>query len=493
MFQKKLFRYFLLTLVLAAALFTASFAEGEVCRIDTEEVYINPLYSSVLTESDLLAPESAIEGKESETAETFLADSAVYYDTMEKAAAAVYSEIENHDSVITMYYKSKTQYYTGMAKDLFHAAYVHTGVPTQGDYIRWQYGGFQTDGITYYVSGGYYYFKVVYCVTWYTSSSQEASLTKKLNSLLPTLIEDGMCDTEKLEAIYDYICSNVTYDYDHLEDESYKLQYTAYGALINGTAVCQGYVMLFYRMALMAGLDCRAVTSTQMGHTWNIAESGGKWYLLDATWDTGREEESWAYFLKDQASFSHNTADEYLEDASFAAAYPLAKSSASYGSYEVSAEKATCTEAGNLAGVRCYACGRNISGGTELAALGHNWGKGTVVIEADYTTIGERDYTCSRCGEWKSEEIPALTGMAKIDGVWGYYSGGQRDDSYTGMAKNQWGWWYFQKGQINFSYTGIAKNDYGSWYFKNGQIAFSYTGTVTINKVKYNIVKGQVK
>ena len=64
-----------------------------------------------------------------------------------------------------------------------------------------------------------------------------------------------------------------------------------------------------------------------------------------------------------------------------------------------------------------------------------------------------------------------MNGMYSVNGVWGYYVKGIRQNSYTGMATN----------------------DYGSWYFKNGQIAFSYTGTVTINKVKYNVVKGQVK
>ena len=86
-----------------------------------------------------------------------------------------------------------------------------------------------------------------------------------------------------------------------------------------------------------------------------------------------------------------------------------------------------------------------------------------------------------------------LNGMNEVNGVWGYYINNVRQDSYTGMAKNQWGWWYFQNGTLNKTYTGLGTNEWGIWYYKNGQIAFSYTGTVTINKVKYNIVNGQVK
>ena len=61
----------------------------------------------------------------------------------------------------------------------------------------------------------------------------------------------------KIKAIYDYICQHVTYDFANLNNDSYDLKYTSYAALVNGTAVCQGYSALFYRMALEAGLDAR--------------------------------------------------------------------------------------------------------------------------------------------------------------------------------------------------------------------------------------------
>ena len=39
-----------------------------------------------------------------------------------------------------------------------------------------------------------------------------------------------MSDYEKLCAFYDYVCENVTYDYDNLENAEYKLKYSAYTA-----------------------------------------------------------------------------------------------------------------------------------------------------------------------------------------------------------------------------------------------------------------------
>lgn len=39
-------------------------------------------------------------------------------------------------------------------------------------------------------------------------------------------------------------CKNVTYDYASLKNPNYLLKHTAYAALMNKTAVCQGYAAL---------------------------------------------------------------------------------------------------------------------------------------------------------------------------------------------------------------------------------------------------------
>lgn len=59
--------------------------------------------------------------------------------------------------------------------------------------------------------------------------------------------------------------ANVKYDYENLDDTDYKLKYTAYAALLNGTAVCQGYANLLYRMALEAGIDARFISGLGNG------------------------------------------------------------------------------------------------------------------------------------------------------------------------------------------------------------------------------------
>ena len=82
------------------------------------------------------------------------------------------------------------------------------------------------------------------------------------------------------------------------------------------------------------------------------------------------------------------------------------------------AATATCTAAGNSEYWTCSECGKYFSdaeGTTEIEkdnwiieAKGHSWDAGAVTKEPTYTEPGTRTYTCTVCGETKTEEIEAL-------------------------------------------------------------------------------------
>ena len=85
---------------------------------------------------------------------------------------------------------------------------------------------------------------------WFTTAAQEAALTNYIrNTILPQLSLGGKTTYQKVQAIYNWITANVKYDYSHLNDPAYWLQYTAYAAAVQKKAVCQGYANLFYRLA----------------------------------------------------------------------------------------------------------------------------------------------------------------------------------------------------------------------------------------------------
>ena len=179
---------------------------------------------------------------------------------------------------------------------------------TGGDYLRWQGGRyFYYPRFSYRDNGSYITFTMYFQTNWFTTAQQEATLSSYIKgTLLPQLALDGKSTYQKVQAIYDWITRNVRYDYANLGNDSYLLQYTAYAAVINRTAVCNGYASLFYRLANDAGIDCRFITGTAGGyHAWNIVRmDNGKYYCLDATWDEGQT--NYRYFLKGTTEFGQD-------------------------------------------------------------------------------------------------------------------------------------------------------------------------------------------
>ena len=117
--------------------------------------------------------------------------------------------------------------------------------------------------------------KLILTFTYRTSYNNEVAVTNKIRSALSSMSGSG---ETKIKKIHDYIVNNTEY---------VSGGYSAYNALIDGGAVCQGYAMLFYKMCQMAGLNCRVMTGTAYGssgagnHAWNYVN--GKY--IDVTWD----------------------------------------------------------------------------------------------------------------------------------------------------------------------------------------------------------------
>ena len=82
----------------------------------------------------------------------------------------------------------------------------------------------------------------------------------------------------------------------------------------------------------------------------------------------------------------------------------------------IEAVAATCTTAGNTAGVKCTDCGVVLSGNETIAALGHTNDEG-VVTAATCTTDGYTLYTCTVCGSTKKDNYVEATGHNYVDGV----------------------------------------------------------------------------
>ncbi len=117
-------------------------------------------------------------------------------------------------------------------------------------------------------------------------------------------------DEEKVRLIHDYIVNVGTYDYAAFDEinaqqSTVRVQESqeAYGLLVNGTSVCNGYAQAFNAMAAAVGLTSVEVTgsdsagATGGNHAWNKVLIDGEWLLVDTTWDDSGDELSHDYLL----------------------------------------------------------------------------------------------------------------------------------------------------------------------------------------------------
>ena len=256
--------------------------------------------------------------------------------------------------------------------------------------------------------------QIVYICRYYITDEQNTQLSKRVDEVLQSLdITDNSSDYDVIRAIYDYVCANVTYDYANLPNDDYKLKYTAYAALINKTAVCNGYTMLMSRMLTQAGISCRMILgdkSSGCDHAWNIVEIDGIYYNLDATWDAGTSPEKYDYFLRGENDFDNHIASDVYSSDEFMRMYPMAESryiecpSHSFGEWTAKAA-ATCTELG-VETRKCRNCGR--LEGRHTPALGHSYGAWTQTKAPTCTAKGTETGRCTRCNAAQTRDVAAL-------------------------------------------------------------------------------------
>lgn len=74
--------------------------------------------------------------------------------------------------------------------------------------------------------------------------------------------------------------------------------HNAYGALVDGKAVCDGYTKAFQYLLQRVGIQSFMVTGIGNGvkHAWNIVRIDGKYYNVDLTWDDQKSDIIYTYF-----------------------------------------------------------------------------------------------------------------------------------------------------------------------------------------------------
>ena len=123
------------------------------------------------------------------------------------------------------------------------------------------------------------------------SSKREKKLYERVLEILTTTLEQSMSDYEKELALHDYLVNNC--EYEEQSSDSEGDWHSAYGALVNGRAVCSGYSHAMYLLLQAENIPCHIINGTgrepetkeQVPHSWNQVQIEKEWYQLDATWD----------------------------------------------------------------------------------------------------------------------------------------------------------------------------------------------------------------
>ena len=108
------------------------------------------------------------------------------------------------------------------------------------------------------------------------SNEQIYILNNRIDYILSILINDNMNDETKIKKVHDYLTNAITYSYSGNYDN-------AYGALINGSAICTGYSDAF--SLFMDKLNIKNYKVVSNTHVWNVVYVNNSWKHIDLTYD----------------------------------------------------------------------------------------------------------------------------------------------------------------------------------------------------------------
>lgn len=143
-------------------------------------------------------------------------------------------------------------------------------------------------------------------------------LNYKVEEIIKNNITNDMNLKDKIKTIHDYIINNTKYDEARSDKNiiNYRSD-TAYGALIEGYALCGGYtdsMMLF-----LEKFGAKNYKISSENHVWNYVYLDDSWYNLDLTWDdpvsqSGKDLLEYTFFLISDEEMLKLDTTEHLYD-----------------------------------------------------------------------------------------------------------------------------------------------------------------------------------
>ena len=127
-----------------------------------------------------------------------------------------------------------------------------------------------------------------------------ASIAKSIPKLSSYLCMGVDSEREKVQVIYNWVISNIEYDYDRLKSTDYFTGVDPEKILKSKKAICTGYVELIKAMLDEVGIESQTIDGYVRDqywapghmvvvdeHSWMAIKIDGEWQLADPTWDAG--------------------------------------------------------------------------------------------------------------------------------------------------------------------------------------------------------------
>lgn len=233
---------------------------------------------------------------------------------LQKAYSAVYAAVKksfSNDETVTISDTDKGE------KREYPGVQVTLPEPLQGEAeAKKLYAAFTRDNPQFFYIGNVYgfdghqsggssrftAFKLVYTMNAAERKEARIALDAVVDDLISVLSETAT-DFEKELALHDALAARCTYDGTAAgaaaPAETYPEAFSAYGALVQGRAVCEGYARAMQLLLHEAGIPSTVVTGfdeNRQPHMWNFVTIDGRNYHLDVTWDDSGDQIRHTYF-----------------------------------------------------------------------------------------------------------------------------------------------------------------------------------------------------
>ncbi len=189
-------------------------------------------------------------------------------------------EQENGEKLLGEYYQSAVECYLYDNPDVFYisANKLYLNIETTTRKNKKTYNVFINNGS-----------QPNYFSNNYTSEEQVRQAIEEVQSIKNRIISQSIGKPYyDIKMVHDYLVENIEYDTTISKNNIYNI----YGALVNNSAVCEGYAKAFKYLLDELQIPCVLVIGSatnsageRENHAWNYVQLDGSWYAVDTTWD----------------------------------------------------------------------------------------------------------------------------------------------------------------------------------------------------------------